>query len=79
MTKCRFAISAPGEPQLSPYAATVNDGEMVNRVGLSRKHIFDAAKASVQRLGTYIDVLQIQRMDLRAESLDTRLCCAKRS
>ena len=63
MTKCRFAISAPGEPQLSPYAATVNDGEMVNRVGLSRKHIFDAAKASVQRLGTYIDVLQIQRMD----------------
>ena len=63
MTKCRFAISAPGEPQLSPYAATVNNGEMVNRVGLSRKHIFDAAKASVQRLGTYIDVLQIQRMD----------------
>lgn len=63
MTKCRFAISGPGEPQLSPYAATVNDGEMVNRVGLSRKHIFDAAKASVQRLGTYIDVLQIQRMD----------------
>jgi len=63
MTKCRFATSASGEPQLPPYAATVNDGEMVNRVGLSRKHIFDAAQASVQRLGTYIDVLQIQRMD----------------
>lgn len=63
MTKCRFATSAIGEPQLSVYAATVNDGRLVNRVGLSRKHIFDAVKASVKRLGTYIDVLQIQRMD----------------
>ncbi len=63
MTKCRFATSAPGEPQLSVYAATVNDGRLVNRAGLSRKHIFDAVQASVKRLGTYIDVLQIQRMD----------------
>lgn len=63
MTKCRFATSAPGETQLSVYAATVNDGRMVNRAGLSRKHIFDAVQASVKRLGTYIDVLQIQRMD----------------
>jgi len=29
---------------------------LVNRVGLSRKHIFDAVEASVKRLGTYIDV-----------------------
>ena len=36
---------------------------MVNRVGLSRKHIFDAVDASVKRLGTYIDVLQIHRLD----------------
>lgn len=42
---------------------TVNDGRMVNRVGLSRKHIFDAVQNSVKRLGTYIDVLQIHRMD----------------
>ncbi|KAF4427921.1 hypothetical protein F53441_14071 [Fusarium austroafricanum] len=63
MTKCRFATSAPGEPQLSVFSASINDGEMVNRVGLSRKHIFDAVNASVKRLGTYIDVLQIQRMD----------------
>lgn len=63
MTKCRFATSAPGEPQLSVYASTVNDGRMVNRVGLSRKHILDAAQASCRRLGTYIDVFQIQRMD----------------
>ncbi|KAH8621924.1 hypothetical protein J4E82_011375 [Alternaria postmessia] len=40
-----------------------NDGHMVNRVGLSRKHIFDAVEASVERLGTYIDVLQIHRLD----------------
>ena len=40
-----------------------NDGEMVNQVGLSRKHIFDAVDASVERLGTYIDVLQIHRLD----------------
>lgn len=41
----------------------VNDGSMVNRVGLSRKHIFDAVDASVERLGTYIDLLQIHRLD----------------
>jgi aryl-alcohol dehydrogenase-like predicted oxidoreductase len=63
MTKCRFGTSRNGEPQLSMYSATINDGRMVNRVGLSRKHIFDAVEASVKRLGTYIDVLQIQRMD----------------
>jgi len=40
-----------------------NDGVLVNRVGLSRKHIFDAVEASVGRLGTYIDVLQIHRLD----------------
>jgi len=45
------------------YAATINDGRLVNRVGLSRKHIFDAVQASVKRLGTYIDVLQIHRLD----------------
>ena len=42
---------------------SVNDGVMVNRVGLSRKHIFDAVDASIGRLGTYLDVLQIHRLD----------------
>ena len=42
---------------------SVNDGVMVNRVGLSRKHIFDAVDASIARLGTYVDVLQIHRLD----------------
>jgi len=44
-------------------ACNQNDGDWVNRVGLSRKHIFDAVDASVKRLGTYIDVLQIHRLD----------------
>ncbi|KAK6453998.1 aryl-alcohol dehydrogenase [Scheffersomyces xylosifermentans] len=37
--------------------------EYSNSKGLSRKHIFDAVEASVKRLGTYIDVLQIHRLD----------------
>uniref|UniRef100_A0A060TBM4 ARAD1B09284p n=1 Tax=Blastobotrys adeninivorans TaxID=409370 RepID=A0A060TBM4_BLAAD len=35
----------------------------INRQGLSRKHLFDAVEASVERLGTYIDVYQIHRLD----------------
>ncbi|CAD6575868.1 MAG: hypothetical protein ASARMPRED_007491 [Alectoria sarmentosa] len=49
------------QPRISAMAK--NDDEMVNQVGLSRKHIFDAVDASVKRLGTYIDVLQIHRLD----------------
>lgn len=37
--------------------------DYVNSQGLSRKHIFEAVKNSVERLGTYIDVLQIHRLD----------------
>lgn len=44
--------------------AMVNDGVMVNRVGLSRKHVLDAVDRSVERLGTYIDVLQLHRIDV---------------
>lgn len=50
-------------PSLGIAAVSTNDGEMVNQVGLSRKHIFDAVEKSVERLGTYIDVLQIHRLD----------------
>ncbi|GAA5947315.1 hypothetical protein JCM3765_001622 [Sporobolomyces pararoseus] len=36
----------------------------VNQHGLSRKHIFDSIKASLERLGTdYVDVLQCHRFD----------------
>lgn len=36
---------------------------LVNQSGLSRKHIMAGVKGSVERLGTYIDVLQIHRLD----------------
>lgn len=40
------------------------DPTMVNRIGLSRKHIFDAVDASLKRLDVdYIDLYQIHRLD----------------
>ncbi|KAL3481477.1 Aldo/keto reductase [Aspergillus californicus] len=63
LTKCYFGVDDQGGQP--PNRATIhNDGkDWVNRVGLSRKHIFDAVEASVRRLGTFIDVLQIHRLD----------------
>lgn len=62
LSKCYFGVdNTGGQPLIS--AAGTNDGEWVNRVGLSRKHILDAVEKSVARLGTYIDVLQIHRLD----------------
>ncbi|KAL3458877.1 NADP-dependent oxidoreductase domain-containing protein [Aspergillus heterothallicus] len=47
----------------------VNDGPLVNQMGLSRKHIFEAVEASLGRLGTtYIDVLQLHRVDETVQS-----------
>lgn len=46
------------------YANVSTDPELINRVGLSRKHIFDAVDASLKRLGVdYIDLYQIHRLD----------------
>lgn len=56
MTKCYNAVdSDPDVPN--------DEFKWINRKGLSRKHIFDAVSDSVSRLGTYIDVLQIHRLD----------------
>ena len=81
LTKCFFGIDPEivKTGQQDFIMAMSNDGHMVNRIGLSRKHIFDAVDASVarywyliitrsyrlysDRLGTYIDVLQIHRLD----------------
>ncbi|KAI4196192.1 MAG: hypothetical protein LQ346_003270 [Caloplaca aetnensis] len=61
LSKCYFGVLPGSQPGIA--AMSTNDGEMVNQVGLSRKHIFDAVDASVKRLGTYMDVLQIHRLD----------------
>ena len=68
LSKCYGGVPNPGDleglsdkEKLAQMA--VNDGVMVNRIGLSRKHIFDAVDASNERLGTYLDVLQIHRLD----------------
>ncbi|KAH6723967.1 aldo-keto reductase-like protein [Leptodontidium sp. MPI-SDFR-AT-0119] len=62
LSKCYFGVAEDGsQPPIS--AASINDGDFVNRQGLSRKHILDAVDKSVERLGTYIDVLQIHRLD----------------
>lgn len=68
LSKCYGGVPNPGDleglsdkEKLAQMA--VNDGVMVNRIGLSRKHIFDAVDASIERLGTYLDVLQIHRLD----------------
>ena len=68
LSKMFAGVLAPGEledvPKLKRFAMlATNDGVMVNRVGLSRKKIFDAVNASVERLGTYLDVMQIHRLD----------------
>ncbi|KAI3629253.1 hypothetical protein CBS9595_000325 [Malassezia furfur] len=60
MTKLYFPVNEDGH---EPLIGAKNDGPLVNRAGLSRKHILDAVAASVRRLGTYIDVLQIHRLD----------------
>ena len=62
LSKCYFGVDTTGK-QPTIASVSTNDGSMVNQVGLSRKHIFDAVEASVKRLGTYIDVLQIHRLD----------------
>lgn len=47
-----------------PNPADPYSQELANQMGLSRKHIFDAVDASLERLGTsYIDVLQMHRLD----------------
>jgi len=62
LSKCYFGV-VEEDPSLGIASVSTNDGEMVNQVGLSRKHIFDAVEKSVERLGTNIDVLQIHRLD----------------
>lgn len=68
LSKCYFGVSDDPKSQPRIAAMSTNDGDLVNQVGLSRKHIFDAVEASVKRLGTYIDVLQIHRLDRNVQA-----------
>lgn len=61
LSKVFFPVNENSGIRLMPEQATSCD--FMNAQGLSRKHILDAAKASVKRLGTYMDVLQIHRLD----------------
>ena len=61
LSKCYFGVDEGGPVDM--LKNSTNDGEQVNQNGLSRKHILDAVERSVERLGTYIDVLQIHRLD----------------
>ncbi|CAG8894266.1 unnamed protein product [Penicillium egyptiacum] len=62
LTKRFFGVQEEGK-QTSISVTSGDQGEWANPVGLSRRRIFDAVEASVQRLRTYIDVLQIRRLD----------------
>ncbi|EME82929.1 uncharacterized protein MYCFIDRAFT_188144 [Pseudocercospora fijiensis CIRAD86] len=69
MTKCYFPVSEDGtQPPFNMFVR--NDGKDVNGMGLSRKHIFDAVDSSTSRLKTYIDVLQIHRLDRETDKTE---------
>lgn len=63
LSKCYF-YTDPSNPDLKMSdVSTLPQFEYANAQGLSRKHILDAIEASSKRLGTYIDLIQIHRLD----------------
>ncbi|KAK5715163.1 CSG1/SUR1-like protein [Elasticomyces elasticus] len=69
MTKCYFPVCESGD-QPAFDMSVKNDGRYVNSMGLSRKYIFDAVDSSTDRLRTYIDVLQIHRLDRETDKTE---------
>lgn len=62
MTKLYYPV-LEDDPNARPQPPR-NEGPLVNQMGLSRKHIFEAVEGSLRRLNTtYIDVLQLHRLD----------------
>lgn len=68
MSKCFFGVDHSGAQRFIPDMS-FNMGDHVNQVGLSRKYILASIESSVKRLGTYIDVLHVHRLD-RQSPLD---------
>lgn len=62
LSKVFFPVNSEN-PNVRLLPENTKSYEYMNAQGLSRKHILDSAKASVDRLGTYLDVLQIHRLD----------------
>ncbi|CEP64900.1 aldo-keto reductase superfamily protein LALA0_S14e01794g [Lachancea lanzarotensis] len=61
-------IFSPVKRGFKPFGETQKPSpmevlELENQRGLSRKHILHGVQQSVERLGTYIDVLQVHRLD----------------
>ncbi|KAI9441508.1 aryl-alcohol dehydrogenase [Lactarius indigo] len=65
MTKLFGAVGKPGDgPTWATPPAELDNVGFVNQHGLSRKHIFDSVKKSLERLQLdYVDVLQCHRFD----------------
>lgn len=73
LSKCYFKVDSetPGFVVDGLANTDPNNMKFINSGGLSRKHIFDAVTASTERLGTYIDVLQIHRFDKETPKHET--------
>ncbi|CCH43661.1 Estradiol 17 beta-dehydrogenase 5 [Wickerhamomyces ciferrii] len=63
LNKVFFPIDEDLDLRHTGLGPHVNSIDLVNSRGLSRKHIIDGVEGCVKRLGTYIDVLQIHRLD----------------
>lgn len=63
LSKCHFPVDTRNANFNHHKSSEYPGYEYANCQGLSRKHILDSAKNSVERLGTYMDVLQIHRLD----------------
>lgn len=70
LSKVFYALDPEGQSSISQLKDK-HSQNLVNRVGLSRKHILAAVAESTRRLGTYIDVLQIHRLDRECSLTET--------
>ncbi|KAJ3197048.1 hypothetical protein HDU82_001568 [Entophlyctis luteolus] len=69
-TKVYFPVSE--DIGVNTLSRGEDDPSLINRSGLSRKHIFEAVEASLKRLGvSYIDLYQVHRFDYNTEIEET--------